>query len=138
MISTDCTLRLQQPRASFLWKLPEMAAFLREVHASRQFTWMRRFGHPVPKPTEFYSNLPSDILSSLKRPQSKRKARLIHKTAKRFWESRKAFLKPVTERAIFAAWEQSSRCTPTPVLLYQSLWDSIGFRFRRRMIRVWI
>ena len=182
-------LRLEQPRGSYLWKLPEMAAFLQEVGASRLFTWMGRWGHPMPKPTEIYSNLPGFHLWSLKRTWSKRilgmirkeaaaanyKSRwlrkllkvqpLAFKTAKRFWEARKAILKeqvyfvrkwnPVTERmditggkhlADSAAYTRcfcravmaAWFCAPRPTweLLYTSIWDATRFKFRRRTIRV--
>ena len=69
-------LRLEQPGSSMLWLLPEMAKFLEVTAAVRVHSWMRCFGHPMPKPSVFMSNMASDFVNDLHRSWSKKMEKL--------------------------------------------------------------
>ena len=56
---------MEQPSSSLLWFFPEMSRFLESVGATRIHTWMRKFGHPLPKPSVLYSNILPDWLGPL-------------------------------------------------------------------------
>ena len=46
-----------------------MARFLDLIQASRVHSWMRCFGHPLPKPSVFMSNIKDEIVGPLLRRQ---------------------------------------------------------------------
>ena len=58
-----------------------MKALLAQTGAVRLFTWMRPWGHPMPKPTVIYSNVCYEILEFLKRKWSKKIAERIRREA---------------------------------------------------------
>ena len=55
--------------SNLLWLFPEMARFLDLIQASRVHSWMRCFGHPLPKPSVFMSNIKDEIVGPLLRRQ---------------------------------------------------------------------
>lgn len=59
-----------------LWLLPEMAKFLEITASVRVHSWMKCFGHPLPKPSVFMSNMDSDIVGTLHRSWSKKMEKL--------------------------------------------------------------
>ena len=63
-------LRIEQPGSSTLWLFPELAQFLKLLGASRVHTYMRAFGHMLPKPTVLYANIPPQHLVPVDRKWS--------------------------------------------------------------------
>lgn len=55
-----------------LWIFPEMYRFLSAVNSSRVHTWMRCFGHRLPKPSVLMSNIFQGMADDLKRKWSKK------------------------------------------------------------------
>lgn len=55
-----------------LWVFPELSRFMELLSFGRVHTWMRKFGHALPKPTVLYSNVESSLLGPIKKAWSKR------------------------------------------------------------------
>ena len=82
-----------------LWIYPELERFLDVVDAGRVHTWMRKFGHQIPKPTVLYSNMAHELTQPLAKAWSKRmeeqwcamlKAKLLaHAGARKLLQRRK-------------------------------------------------
>ena len=65
------TFSLEQPSSSRFYDYPNIADFLQddEVEAWRLFIWMGSYGHTMPKPCEWYTNLPIELMGDLERPR---------------------------------------------------------------------
>ena len=62
---------LEQPGSSKMEKYPFLQLLVEELCLTRVYTWMRAYGHPLPKPSYLLSNLNSS--TSLKRVWSKQR-----------------------------------------------------------------
>ena len=83
-LSTDSHLfhpRLEQPASSLLWLFPELEALWKVISLQKVHSWMRCFGHALPKPSIFVGNINMEIMQQLYRKWSKR----MEKRWKRAW-----------------------------------------------------
>ena len=83
MIQRNLPRRLEQPGSSLMWKVPEMETFISLLQATRIWTWMKPFGHLLPKPSVLYANVPEALMSRLKVSWSKKKEASIKAEARR-------------------------------------------------------
>lgn len=90
---------MEQPASSMLWMFPELAHFLKFVEGHRVHTWMKRFGHALPKPTVLVGNVVANLVDALASKWSRKMerkweamlmARLLSIPAVRFLLKRKA------------------------------------------------
>lgn len=65
-------MRLEQPASSMLWLFPELARLLGMCEYQRLHTWMRKFQHPLPKPTVLMGNMLLEYMKPLERAWSKK------------------------------------------------------------------
>ena len=75
MLSIDSYLihpRLEQPASSLLWLFPELTALWKLISLQKVHSWMRCFGHALPKPSVFVGNINMEIMQQLYRKWSKR------------------------------------------------------------------
>ena len=52
-----CWFVLEQPGSSRMWRYPSVALLFEELKLCRVYTWLRCFGHLIPKPTYLLSNM---------------------------------------------------------------------------------
>ena len=72
-------VRLEQPGSSMMWLLPEMYEFIIATCSQRVHSWMKCFGHELPKPV-FVSNITFECLEFLERKWSKRMEKRLQRT----------------------------------------------------------
>ena len=65
-------VRLEQPGSSMMWIMPEMVEFILWTCSQRVHSWMKCFGHELPKPSVFVSNINFECLEFLERKWSKK------------------------------------------------------------------
>lgn len=91
---------MEQPASSVLWIFPELDRFWRFLEGVRTHTWMRKFGHPLPKPTVLFSNVCREFLIPLAGKWSKK----MEKIWQRILASRLA-----SSPAIALLWKHKAR-----------------------------
>ena len=92
--------RLEQPATSSLWYFPEMARFLESVDGVRLHTWMKCFGHDLPKPSVLMTSIEEVFSSRLRRNWSKkvqaRLEQLLKEHLTQRWSTRRLWAKKWT------------------------------------------
>ena len=79
--------RLEQPASSLLWLFPELGALWKLISLQKVHSWMRCFGHALPKPSVFVGNICMEIMQQLYRKWSKR----MEERWKRAWHVLRSF-----------------------------------------------
>ena len=73
-------VRLEQPGSSMMWIMPEMVEFILWTCSQRVHSWMKCFGHELPKPSVFVSNINFECLEFLERKWSKKMEKRLQRT----------------------------------------------------------
>jgi hypothetical protein len=67
--------RLEQPASSLLWVFPELSRLMELLCMTRVHTWMKNFGHRLPKPSVLMSTVVPQHLQPLEGKWSKKMER---------------------------------------------------------------
>ena len=66
---------MEQPASSLLWIFPELSRLLEQLCMTRVHTWMKNFGHRLPKPSVLMSTVVPQYLKPLEGKWSKKMER---------------------------------------------------------------